>query len=269
MIAIIAILAAILFPVFAQAKAAAKSTAAISNAKQITTGMFIYMADSEDRFVPVNNWDDSGNFIGYSSWVWAIQPYIKSADLFEDPQAPRVPRNTPFGYVNQITLTPTFGYNYTMASPFLGPTPLVAPSPRSQSELGSPSNSVLLTGRFEQTSESNLDYGAYYSYGNIGPDTSAIVDPPDCATSISWCFDNWGVGSFWNDEGFMGINFTAGGLTGGTSFRNAEKATVGFADGSVRKLSPGALAAGTNWTRTLNSSALTITDREQYIWDEL
>ncbi len=47
-IAIIAILAAILFPVFAQAKAAAKKASAISNSKQIGTGVAIYLADSDD-----------------------------------------------------------------------------------------------------------------------------------------------------------------------------------------------------------------------------
>ncbi len=42
-IAIIAILAAILFPVFAQAKAAAKKAACLSNVKQIGTAHMMYM----------------------------------------------------------------------------------------------------------------------------------------------------------------------------------------------------------------------------------
>ncbi len=49
-IAIIAILAAILFPVFAQAKAAAKKTASLSNVKQTGTAVAIYLADSDDTF---------------------------------------------------------------------------------------------------------------------------------------------------------------------------------------------------------------------------
>ena len=44
-IAIIAILAAILFPVFAQAKAAAKKTQEISNAKQLALGQMMYIGD--------------------------------------------------------------------------------------------------------------------------------------------------------------------------------------------------------------------------------
>jgi len=49
-IAIIAILAAILFPVFAQAKEAAKKTATLSQYKQIGTASSIYLSDSDDTF---------------------------------------------------------------------------------------------------------------------------------------------------------------------------------------------------------------------------
>src|SRR5262245_33721607 len=49
-IAIIAILAAILFPVFAQAKAAAKKSAELSNFKQIGTATAIYVTDYDDRY---------------------------------------------------------------------------------------------------------------------------------------------------------------------------------------------------------------------------
>ena len=49
-IAIIAILAAILFPVFAQAKLAAKKASDLSNMKQIGTGTAIYLGDNDDVF---------------------------------------------------------------------------------------------------------------------------------------------------------------------------------------------------------------------------
>jgi prepilin-type N-terminal cleavage/methylation domain-containing protein len=51
-IAIIAILAAILFPVFAQAKLAAKKTSGLSQVKQIGTAMQIYLADYDDVYFP-------------------------------------------------------------------------------------------------------------------------------------------------------------------------------------------------------------------------
>ena len=49
-IAIIAILAAILFPVFAQAKLAAKKTSSISNSKQMNLGIFMYSGDNDDLY---------------------------------------------------------------------------------------------------------------------------------------------------------------------------------------------------------------------------
>lgn len=116
-IAIIAILAAILFPVFAQAKEAAKKTSALSNFKQTGTAVAIYLADSDDTFplqtsfngalgmwrvgtnaagsiyssVPVGNATSSGRnteprMSEESIFVLnSIQPYMKNLNLFEAP----------------------------------------------------------------------------------------------------------------------------------------------------------------------------------------
>jgi hypothetical protein len=84
-IAIIAILAAILFPVFAQAKAAAKKTSDLSNIKQVTLGAILYSGDSDDGTpdVPVFNEETE-------SYVFAakVMPYIKSRGLFKSPSSP-------------------------------------------------------------------------------------------------------------------------------------------------------------------------------------
>jgi prepilin-type N-terminal cleavage/methylation domain-containing protein len=64
-IAIIAILAAILFPVFAQAKVAAKKTVDLSNMKQIGTATAIYLGDSDDVFPT-----QSGVAPGYNVWYY-------------------------------------------------------------------------------------------------------------------------------------------------------------------------------------------------------
>lgn len=75
-IAIIAILAAILFPVFAQAKRAAKQTQALSNLKQIGTASMLYQGD----------WDGWINRKWYDMHV-DLLPYTKSIDIFLDPQS--------------------------------------------------------------------------------------------------------------------------------------------------------------------------------------
>ena len=110
-IAIIAILAAILFPVFAQAKAAAKKTSDLSNLKQIGTGTLLYVSDYDDTISPhrFNCKDSGGNFVlcpqydagggvltqeashfsGGSEqryyWIFMLQPYMKNKQLFRSP----------------------------------------------------------------------------------------------------------------------------------------------------------------------------------------
>lgn len=79
-IAIIAILAAILFPVFAQAKSAAKKSACLSNSKQIGLALLMYTNDFDDTIVPVVTVPDPNNMYGDQNLIWygLLQPYIKS-----------------------------------------------------------------------------------------------------------------------------------------------------------------------------------------------
>src|SRR5579885_1566438 len=86
-IAIIAILAAILFPVFAQAKVAAKKTSELSDFKQLSLGVLIYITDSDDYFPLHAHWNTTGKDIvnGYSPWSYRIAPYIKNLGIFRSP----------------------------------------------------------------------------------------------------------------------------------------------------------------------------------------
>ena len=87
-IAIIAILAAILFPVFAQAKASAKKIGDLSNIKQIGTASVLYQSDNEDRYpfgIP-HDWSGAPSWGSASlSWTWTLQGYAKSFPLFRSP----------------------------------------------------------------------------------------------------------------------------------------------------------------------------------------
>jgi prepilin-type N-terminal cleavage/methylation domain-containing protein len=108
-IAIIAILAAILFPVFAQAKLAAKKTAGLAQMKQVGTALNIYLADTDDT-LPGYRWSVSAGVINpyYLSlpagspqiarfdsdgantkravfFSQMLQPYTKNNDMFKAP----------------------------------------------------------------------------------------------------------------------------------------------------------------------------------------
>ena len=89
-IAIIAILAAILFPVFARARENARRASCQSNLKQIGLGLLQYSQDYDEKFVTAWYGTDSGGSsttVNYK-WMDAIQPYVKSTQLFTCPSSP-------------------------------------------------------------------------------------------------------------------------------------------------------------------------------------
>src|SRR5687768_11062095 len=87
-IAIIAILAAILFPVFAQAKLAAKKTAALANTKQLSLAINMYLTDSDDMFPEAVLGGCTGQATSNNSlWTRTIYPYMKNRDILKDPTA--------------------------------------------------------------------------------------------------------------------------------------------------------------------------------------
>ena len=75
-IAIIAILAAILFPVFAQAREKARAISCLSNMKQIGLGVMMYYQDYDETGPIVWEYNGSKGFIFTTFWDVAIGPYI-------------------------------------------------------------------------------------------------------------------------------------------------------------------------------------------------
>lgn len=120
-IAIIAILAAILFPVFAQAKEAAKRSQSLSNVKQIGTGMHLYIGDHDD--VTPSTYVFGGPSVDIYQ---TFQPYVKNMEIFFSPVWQKnVPsgqpqacanNNTPAGYfvppVKDESRCLGYGYNW-------------------------------------------------------------------------------------------------------------------------------------------------------------
>ena len=90
-IAIIAILAAILFPVFAQARAKARQASCLSNQKQIGLAVMQYVQDYDETY-PVDNRAYLGTnndaSVVQASWIRHIQSYSKNLDIFRCPDTP-------------------------------------------------------------------------------------------------------------------------------------------------------------------------------------
>jgi prepilin-type processing-associated H-X9-DG protein len=88
-IAIIAILAAILFPVFAQARERARMANCVSNMRQIGTSLMMYVQDYDETY-PYIRFHGQDAAKGSHTYIWrnAIRPYLKNLDVLGCPSNP-------------------------------------------------------------------------------------------------------------------------------------------------------------------------------------
>lgn len=91
-IAIIAILAAILFPVFAQARERARMISCLSNMRQIGTSFRMYAQDYDETYMPMRQGYDPKTGLlhadgAYEGFMWrnAVQPYLKNKGIMACP----------------------------------------------------------------------------------------------------------------------------------------------------------------------------------------
>jgi len=187
-IAIIAILAAILFPVFARARENARRSSCLSNLKQIGLGFMQYTQDYDEKFPhnipsfsspitpsPALTGTPSATFIesngtvegNFLTWMDSIFPYIKSTQLFV------CPSGTPYHSVAS-----SYGYSANIANGLGAPyTSQPAGQPLSLAAINRPSEIFL-------ASDMNAKYNTYanslYYYSYYGSSTSGTAGPqPD------------------------------------------------------------------------------------------
>ena len=237
-IAIIAILAAILFPVFAQAKTAAKKTSTISNMKQIGTAMLLYVNDYDDTTPPLYYYDPNNLQLpttqGFYYWPTLFLPYTKSEDIFHCPldkdDDPVLADSQGRGRFNPeselhhyvMGANPSYGWNYR----YLG-RQINTPDPNggnptpfhfigvSLSTLGAPANTVAYA---EATMKDKTRPGGGTITTEIG---YARIEPPT----------RWTVGSFPDAR-------TQGQLWGRFDPKVVQ---IGWLDGHVKSRAVGAL----------------------------
>jgi prepilin-type N-terminal cleavage/methylation domain-containing protein len=214
-IAIIAILAAILFPVFAQAKEAAKKTSCLSNVKQIALSTMLYSNDYDDVECPDSVLEFTStqytahfwwggfsyqlpSFAGptYDTSYGLLQPYMKNQPIYGCPDSSPIlltsngnqnnPAGFPLGYGVNANLfvdlyPPLFGINNTAIN---------------QSQVAAPSDTLLLADAA----------GIYVSSGGFAiwqPDEidGPVVSPYSGAyvTPYTWGIHNKQVNVGWDD----------------------------------------------------------------------
>ncbi|MDR3708981.1 MAG: DUF1559 domain-containing protein [Capsulimonadaceae bacterium] len=155
-IAIIAILAAILFPVFAQAREKARTTACLSNMKQMGLAWVQYTQDY-DEYVPcgMSDWT-----IGGSGWASQLYPYVKSTKAFICPSDTFAQASCSYG-INGNMVPLCCGYNGSAAEP---------PAPWPISKFTAPAKTIAL---FEVTGSGPFDISSP-SYLQPGNTSSAV-----------------------------------------------------------------------------------------------
>lgn len=169
-IAIIAILAAILFPVFAQAKSAAKKTACISNAKQVGLTYNLYVADFDDR-LPARYYSN-----GTVRWPLYVMPaYAKNRDVVFCP-ATSDDRKAAWPTMQDYIygLTPGYGLNFWYLSVNPEPTMGEVPTGRVMTEIENPADTVMLSESTFIDSSLQPKYGYFY----ILPPSRWLGSPP-------------------------------------------------------------------------------------------
>lgn len=259
-IAIIAILAAILFPVFAQAKAAAKSSVCLSNTKQMNLGMMMYSTDSDDILPmalqttstplatnPVPDagllaqtgdkcwtWADDGPSACFWTWGETTYPYHKAAQIFRDPGGQNANGNP--GVAN-------YGANFALTGmPLWNPS---HPTPMSTTGLDDIANKVLISESGNYLVDNNVFHGPGWGAFNYVPGectngfgkATAASPEIDCISGDPSGWDAANVGKIASD------------LSKG---RHAGGINVGWADGHSKSVKVSALAAkrGAAWCPT-------------------
>lgn len=189
-IAIIAILAALLFPVFAQAREKARQTACLSNHKQLGLATMSYAQDYDEMMPIVGGAEEPFTVLEgrknsrgdqYNGWSLVIQPYVKSRDLFLCPSMPRtfVGNGTCAKY-NGRPITNHYSYNYLLGSDDSYPYGDYAQSgdrsmrwntPRTFAGVASPANVIMF-----QHSNSLQPYGSGWGCSYVTLETPDFIN---------------------------------------------------------------------------------------------
>jgi len=227
-IAIIAILAAILFPVFAQAREKARATSCLSNSKQLGLAVLMYAQDYEETY-PIgcdDTWWQGG-------WSMTTQPYIKNINVLKCPSDargvnPQFPPNSWAGpRISWASngLLKWIGTGLQLIG-VIGETTNVSPSTATLSRVGRPADSIMLAEKHDPTTTMYYGPNATYFYNS---------------DAFSWGYW-WGTGYI--PEGKRPPADYPFGTTGGMPEAHTGNANFVFCDGHCKAMKPVATNPG-------------------------
>ena len=247
-IAIIAILAAILFPVFAQAREKARQISCLSNMKQLGTSLLMYVQDYDETFPSgrISPYDTAAQLIPHYGEGWGGQAYayIKNAQVFKCPDDPTA--NVGANATNPALYAVSYIYNYNIPA-----------HASSIAALAAPASTVLLAEC--QGAQVNV-----VTVGEIPPAVgTAIFSPASDGLNILTCYDATSanpavklatglMGGYNNPPAPPNLNFyqqAAG--------RHSQGAEFMLGDGHAKFQRSGAVSPGFNASNTTDNENMT------------
>jgi len=203
-VAIISLLAAILFPVFARARENARRTSCMSNLRQIGLGMMMYTQDYDERYpqavrgnsgaggggyisgaacagLPCSHFyiapDGGGNYKMYS-WMDILYPYTKSIQVYECPSATGA---SPVATDPDGDLA-NYGYNGYVSNWQYGSPKGI---PYAMAAIPNPSQTVLIMD-CHNVNSIYINPGSYGGWDVFNPDRGASETPHISGTNVAF-----------------------------------------------------------------------------------
>ena len=252
-IAIIAILAAILFPVFAQAREKARQTSCLSNIKQVNLATMMYVQDYDETFPFHGLFDFDNQFggAGPQGWLRKVAPYIKNLQATWCPSdsGPTTGYNPLGDWVGPMT---SFAANSLInergitandnaASRMLGVFGLTTnygtgPFSTTLATINSPATTIAIAEKFSQ----DVQHTDYVWLGvnsvDVWPTSVFLVDFLKAdGTSGPSSYLNQGAGI---PDGTRPADVYPYGVAGAVSAHHTGVANFAFADGHVKAMKP-------------------------------
>lgn len=276
-IAIIAILAAILFPVFAQAREQARKISCLSNERQMGLGCLMYSQDYDE--VMIMGWNgaapgvlrDNGSvYRNWNPWTKSVQPYIKNLDVLLCPDNPWNAFIQGANSAARKQIYCPYGYNYGYLADFKGSDPNgngnYLWSPISQAGINRSASTVMIV---DGMGPDWADAGHGFVYTQpIGP----VVEPPDAFISDHVFFGSgWGnqtdYTQFYDYPGYGGVSWRHSGSSFVLNQLPSGGTNVCFTDGHCKFFKAGGLASGTNYQPNKDGSNVYQVKPSEYLWD--
>jgi len=233
-IAIIAILAAILFPVFAQAREKARAISCVSNMKQLSLSVLMYSQDYDELFptgLQQDWWDNT--------WYRIVTPYVKNLQVFRCPSDPLGTVPSGYSWAGPRLSIVSNGYMIWdgsawsvvgimgMSQSWMGRTAT------SQAAVGRPAETIMLAERDHIWTGTSGAPSTAQAPGNV------LMWGPGCmVTGVNWW--DWSGSPSLIPDGSVAVK-AAGDPTGqwGSIIpKHMEKANFAFADGHVKAMDP-------------------------------